>query len=112
MLKAKRGAALSAEEAEKAYHGILYFIDGLEKYAGWIRDKEGKPFPMSEKAIAEINAEIREYRSLALRLYSECFTICPAASTTPASGAEQVTAQVVQPIREAKNHPPQPIKGE
>lgn len=73
-IKAVTGAALEPAEIDKAYHGLLHFVDSLEKYRGWIKDPQGKTLPGMEAALAEIDQEIADYRALILRLYQDCFT--------------------------------------
>lgn len=76
-MKAVKGATLQASEVDKAYHGLLHFVDSLEKYRGWIKDPRGQTLPGMETALVEIDREIADYRVLILRLYQDCFATIP-----------------------------------
>ena len=74
-MKAHTEIILTPEEVDYVYGSVAYFIDNMEKYQQWIRDKQGRPLPGMEEAIRQIQLDIADMLRLNQRIYEECFAL-------------------------------------
>ena len=72
-MKAHSEITLTAAEVDYAHGALAYFIDGMQKYQQWIRDKDGKPLPGMDVAVKEIQKDVSDMTKLQLRFYDTCF---------------------------------------